>query len=84
MKVGASTDAMRSGGVSCSVPRAVLVAFVAVLLSEPQAVSTAAAEHAIKALRNVIMPASSRTLARKTLNNPRARSEVLSEWRVPY
>jgi hypothetical protein len=46
VNVAASSDAMRSGGFSISVPRAVLVATVDVVLLEPQAVSktTATAE----------------------------------------
>jgi hypothetical protein len=46
VKAAASSDAIRSGGLSMSVPRAVLVATSDVVLFEPQAVSkmTATAE----------------------------------------
>ena len=43
VKVAASSAAMRSGGFSISVPRAVLVATVDVVLLEPQAARRATA-----------------------------------------
>jgi hypothetical protein len=56
-KLAAFTDAMRNGGFSTSVPCVVEVATIEVVLSDPQAVSTAAAIAALKC-RNLNMPAS--------------------------
>ena len=58
VKVAASRDAMRKGGSTERVPRAVDVEVVAVELPEPQAASQIAADATHRPLRILLMPVS--------------------------